>query len=96
MNYTDAMIQELKDGGVWDLDKAKAFADRYKLSARSVVAKIGALGLTYKAREGKETKAVKKVSKADLTSQIEAKLGATLPSLAKMNMDDLNIMLEKL
>lgn len=95
MSYTDVMITELKDGSVWDYEKAKVFAAKYKLTPRSVVAKINALGVAYKAKEAKSAQPkADKISKADLVAKVEDKLAVKLPSLSKMNMDDLVLLIE--
>lgn len=93
MSYSEAMLTELKATPVWDYDSATAFATKHMQKPRSVVAKIGALGLTYKAKtaSGRSTTAVSqpKVTKADLVAQVESKLGIRAPSLDKVNMADL-------
>ena len=94
MSYSDAMIEELKATQVWDYDSATAFATKYMQKPRSVVAKIGALGLTYKAKSKlADTHATKpkvaKRTKADVAKAIQAAMGLSLPTLEKMNADDL-------
>jgi hypothetical protein len=95
MSYSEEMIAELKETAVWDFDSATAFATKYKIKPRSVVAKVGALGLVYKAREAVKgssnagTKREPRPVKADLVKAIEAKLGISAPSFEKMNMSDL-------
>lgn len=94
MSYSPEMLTELKATPVWDYDTATAFATKHMQKPRSVVAKIGALGLKYvpKTASGKSTTqatSAPKTSKADLVSQVEAKLGVRAPSLTNVNIADL-------
>ena len=95
MSYSDAMIAELKATPVWDYDTATAWATKHMQKPRSVVAKIGALGLKYvpKTASGKSTTQATsspKISKADLVSQVESRLGIRAPSLVNVTIADLN------
>lgn len=97
--YTDALIAELKATPSWNYDTATAWANRNGLSPRSVISKIGALGLTYVAKTAKgqpKVKAAKGPSKAELVASVEAVIGLRLPSLDKMNISDLTLLLEKI
>ena len=98
MAYTNEQVAELKDGGTWDYVKATAFAEKYGLKPRSVVATITALNLPYKAKEKAVagTKKAKGPSKADLVADLEAVTGLRLPSADKMNMDDLRALVAHL
>ena len=94
MSYSEAMITELKATQVWDYDSATAFATKHMQKPRSVVAKIGALGLTYRAKTATgnsttQAKPTPRVNKADLVKAVEAALGIRAPSLDKVNMADL-------
>ena len=93
MSYSPEMLAELKATPVWDYDTATAFATKHMQKPRSVVAKIGALGLKYvpKTASGKSTTSVSepKVSKAQLVAAVESRLGIRAPSLDKVNMADL-------
>jgi hypothetical protein len=95
MSYSDAMIAELKETPEWDFDSATAFAAKYMIKPRSVVAKVGALGLTYRAREAikgssnASTARQPRPVKADLVAALERALGISAPSFEKMNMSDL-------
>ena len=95
--YTDALIAELKATPSWNYDTATAWANKNGLSPRSVVSKIGALGLTYVTAKGSaKVKTPKGPSKAELVADVEAVIGLRLPSLDKMNISDLTILLEKI
>ena len=97
--YTEALIAELKAIPSWNFDTATAWANKNGLSPRSVVSKIGALGLTYVAKTAKgvaKVKAEKGPSKAELVAAIGAVIGLRLPSLDKMNIADLTLLLEKI
>ena len=43
--YTQAQIKELKDQGKVDLQMAKKFADTWKKSQKSVIAKCASMGI---------------------------------------------------
>ena len=95
--YTDTLIAELKANPSWNYDTAKAWAEAHGLSPRSVISKIGALGLTYVTAKGSaKVKTAKGPSKAELVAGVEAVIGLRLPSLDKMNISDLTILLEKI
>ena len=94
MSYSPEMIAELQATPTWDYDSATAFATKYMQKPRSVVAKIGALGLTYRAKTASgdsttQAKSTPRVNKADLVKSLESKLGISAPSLEKANMTDL-------
>ena len=95
MSYSPEMLAELKATPVWDYDTATAFATKHMQKPRSVVAKIGALGLTYRAKTASgnsttQAKSAPRANKADLVASLEAKLGIRAPSLDKVNMADLS------
>lgn len=94
--YTEQMIEALKAGAPWDLDTATDFAEAHPgLTPRSVVAKVGALGLKYIPKTSRAQPAKPaKVSKADLKAEIESMLSMSLPSLDKMNMADMSALLD--
>lgn len=93
MSYSPEMLAELKATPVWDYDTATAWATKNGQKPRSVVSKIGALGLIYKAKTftGKSTTSVSepKVSKAALVAAVESKLGVRSPSLTNVTIADL-------
>jgi len=97
MSYSPEMIAELQEIAVWDYAKATAFATKHRVKPRSVVAKVGALGLSYeRASDVSVTKKPAKTSKADLVAAVEGKLMIRAPSLDKVNMGDLTLLLEAL
>ena len=97
MSYSPEMIAELQETAVWDYEKATAFAIKHMQKPRSVVAKVMALGLEYKkAGAASPTKKPAKTTKAELVAAVEAKLMIRAPSLDKVNMGDLTLILEAL
>ena len=95
--YTEKHAAELAAGAPWDFTSATEFATKYGFTPRSVVAKIGALGLAYKAKDkaAPRAKSPKAPPKAELAASIEAALELRLPSLDKMNAADLTALLQK-
>ena len=94
MSYSDEMIAELKETRVWDYVKATAFAKKHMVKPRSVVMKVMAMGLGYtKAGEASTTKKPAKTTKAELVAAVEARLNIKAPSLDKVNMGDLTLLL---
>lgn len=63
MKYTDQMIAELQSIGTFDYEECKQFANRNpSVTARSVMAKVKALGLVYNTKSpSKATKELKKL-----------------------------------
>ena len=88
--YNEAHLVELK-ARAWDLTSADEWARANGFSTRSVVAKIGAIGAKYtpKGEMAQSARTKAKPSKAAVQAQIETKLGKSLPTLNKMNLDDL-------
>ena len=93
MSYSPEMIAELHETPVWNYEKATAFAKKHMIKPRSVVAKVGALGLVYEKSDGTKKPAVAKTTKSELVRSIELSLGVSLKTLDKVNMDDLQILL---
>jgi hypothetical protein len=87
---------------VWDFDSATVFATKHKIKPRSVVMKVAALGLTYRAREavkGSSNASAQREPrpvKANLVAQVEKMLGISAPSFEKMNMSDLTAVIAAL
>lgn len=91
--YNEEHLEQLKSQK-WDLTSADEWARLHGFSTRSVVAKIGAIGAKYTpkgemAQSAQSAAKPKKPSKASVQAQIEAKLKKSLPTLNKMNLDDL-------
>ena len=91
--YNETHLEQLKAQS-WDLTSADEWARANGFSTRSVVAKIGAIGAKYTpkgemAQPAQSAAKPKKPSKASVQAQIETKLGKSLPTLNKMNLDDL-------
>lgn len=93
--YTEAMIAELNATPVWDLASATTWANKHGLSPRSVVSKVGALGLKYNSKTTQAKPTAPRVNKADLVTQINATLNIKAPSLDKVNMADLTLILAR-
>ena len=96
--YTEAMITDLKATPVWDLASATAWATKHGLSPRSVVSKVGALGLKYNSKTSTASAAkptAPRVNKADLVNAINTKLNIKAASLDKVNMADLALILTR-
>lgn len=87
--YNEEHLKQLK-ARAWDLTSADEWARANGFSTRSVVAKIGAIGAKYtpKGEMAQPARQIKP-SKASVQAQIEQKLGKSLPTLNKMNLDDL-------
>lgn len=95
--YTDAMLSELRGMGTLDLELAKEFAAKHGISYRSVIAKARALVLPYQAKApGAKKDTDKGPAKADLVKRIENSFGISVPSMAKMTVQDLNKLVEAL
>lgn len=89
--YTPAIVAEMKEIGSFTYDSAKAFADKYDISFRSVIAKVRALELDYQPKDPKirTSKPKRERMKADIVASITRHVGADLPSLSKMTILDL-------
>jgi hypothetical protein len=84
------MVAEMRAAGSFDYNSAAAFAEKHGLNIRSVIAKVRALELPYKAKDAKAPSNKPKARlKADVVASIEARLGVTLKSLEKMTLADL-------
>lgn len=94
--YTDSMVAELSNNAPFDYGKAMIFAERYNVSARSVISKVKSLGLTYTAKPKAEPAAAR-VRKADVVAEIAAKVGVSeeaIAGLAKADMAALKALLK--
>ena len=93
--YTQAQIKELKDQGKVDLQMAKKFADTWKKSQKSVIAKCASMGIYHaKPRYNKAGKSVK-ITKADLVKAIaKANQAESLNGLEKAPTVALNNLLK--
>lgn len=90
VKYTENMLEELKAIPRLDYQKAVAFAEKYDISSRSVIAKARSMEIDYIPKSPSASKATPKgPSKDVLVSQIEAILKMRIPSLVKMTMVDL-------
>jgi hypothetical protein len=90
--YTESMLNELKSLGTINYDVANAFADKYKISVRSVVAKVRAMELPYQPKVQAEKPVVTKgakESKASIADEIESMLNVTFKGLDKLVLEDL-------
>ena len=97
MSYSPEMIAELQETTEWDYAKATAFGKKHMVKPRSVVMKVVALGLVYKkAGEASTVKKPAKTTKAELVAAVEGRLMVKIPSLDKVNMGDLTLLLEAL
>jgi hypothetical protein len=92
--YTPAIVDEMRSIGSFTYDSAKAFADKHELSFRSVIAKVRALELDYQPKDPKvrASKPKRERAKADIVRSIEGHLGASLASLPKMTVVDLEVL----
>jgi hypothetical protein len=88
--YNETHLEQLKAQS-WDLTTADEWARANGFSTRSVVAKIGAIGAKYtpKGEMAQPARKPAKPSKATVQAEIEQKLGKSIPTLNKMNLDDL-------
>lgn len=89
-NYSAEQEAAIVAAAPLNLEKAKALADEFGKSWRSVVAKAVNLGLEYQAKE-KPAKRPAKVTKAELVSAIENATGTDSPlrGLEKATMQSL-------
>ena len=95
--YTDSMVAELSNNAPFDYGKAMIFAERYNVSARSVISKVKSLGLTYTAKPKAEASSAPRVRKADIVTEIAAKVGVAedaIAGLAKADMAALKALLK--
>lgn len=90
-NYTENMLNELRSFDVITYADATAFAEKYNISLRSVVAKVRSMELPYQPKETTGVKVAKPKgeSKADLVSEIQSLLNVNFKSLDKMVIEDL-------
>lgn len=95
MSYSPEMITELQ--AIEDLDwaKATAFATKHMIKPRSVVSKAAALGIPYTkaAATGSSAPRAPKVSKSSLVTAVEGALSIKAPSLDKVSLGDLTLLL---
>jgi hypothetical protein len=91
VNYTEKMLNELRDMGAITYDDASKFAEKYNISVRSVVAKVRSMELPYQPKEVTGAKVVKAKaeSKGDVTAEIQVMLNVTFKSLDRMVLEDL-------
>lgn len=93
INYTEKMLNELKSMGTITYDMAQAFAIKYDISIRSVVAKVRSLELPYQpkviAADKVNITKVAKESKGDIAAEIESLLNVTFKGLDKLVLEDL-------
>lgn len=92
INYTESMLNELKSLGTINYDIANDFATKYKISVRSVVAKVRAMELPYRPKVSTEKPKVTKSaseSKASVAAEIESMLNVTFKGLDKLVLEDL-------
>lgn len=92
INYTDAMLDELKSLGTISYDMADEFADKHGISIRSVIAKVRSLELPYQPKVAAEKPKVTKKSgesKAEVAAEIESMLNVNFKGLDKLVLDDL-------
>lgn len=93
--YTAAQEQELRDIGRFDLNAAKAFADKHRISVRSVIPKIKSLGLEYVTKDAVKKTPSKALSgsrervKEDIVKSVRTILQLDLKSLTSMTNADL-------
>lgn len=90
VNYTDDMVTAMTDryNAVPTLDTARAIADDFGKSTKSVVAKLVSLGI-YKKADRKTKTGAPVIQKADLVKAINASTGLQLDSLVKATKADL-------
>lgn len=89
INYTPAMVQEIKEAAPLNLEKAKALGEKLGRSYRSVIAKAKSVGVEYVAQPTPEPKR-KGPTKAEVVASIANKLGIDLAGLDKAPVATLN------
>lgn len=96
-NYTEGMIADMLDryNEVPTRETVDALAEEFNKPARSIIAKLSALGVYQKAeRVTKRGEPV--VMKAALVAEVQNAIGRELPSLNKMTKVDLQFMIDAL
>lgn len=91
INYTDKMLNELRDMGTITYDMAHEFAEKHDISIRSVVAKVRSMELPYQPKEvtGVKVAKPKGEAKADVVADIQAMLNTTFKGLDRLVLEDL-------
>lgn len=91
INYTENMLNELRNMGVITYADADKFAKKYNISIRSVVGKVRSMELPYEPKEVTGTKVAKPKaeSKADVVADIQSVLNVTFKGLDRLVLEDL-------
>jgi hypothetical protein len=81
--YTDKLVAEMTEQGVFTYDQATQFAEQHNLSVRSVISKIKSLGLEYTPKKkAPATKKGETITKSQVVAAIAASLNANADALA--------------
>lgn len=83
VNYTDEMVQVLRDNAPLDYEKAKELAKTLNRNARSIIAKAKREGIEYIAKEAPVKKGRDTPTKAQMVKTIEAAMDTKLLGLEK-------------
>lgn len=96
-NYTEEMIETMMDKYSAEPTRATVdvLAGQFNKSARSIIAKLSALGI-YQKVERVTKKGEPVVLKAELVEAIQVAVAAELPSLEKASKRDLQVLLDQL
>ena len=95
-NYTQSQVNEITSASPLDFEKAAVLAASMGKKTRSIIAKAISLGVEYHAKPRATKSGEPIVLKSTIVSEIETKMGTSLPSLAKATKADLQTMLTRL
>ena len=95
-NYTPEQCAEIRSQEPLNFEKAAVLGAKFGKKTRSIIAKAISLEVEYNAKPRATKSGEPIVLKSTLVSEIESKMGVSLPSLAKATKVDLTEMLERL
>lgn len=95
-NYTEAQCAEIRSQEPLNFEKAAVLGAKMGKKTRSIIAKAISMEVEYNAKPRATKSGEPIVLKSTLVSEIESKMGISLPSLAKATKVDLTEMLERL
>jgi len=95
-NYSEAQCAEIRSQAPLNFEKAAVLGAKFGKKTRSIIAKAISMEVEYIAKPRATKSGEPIVLKSTLVSEIESKMGISLPSLAKATKVDLTEMLERL
>ena len=95
-NYSKEQCEEIRSQEPLNFEKAAVLGAKMGKKTRSIIAKAISMEVEYIAKPRATKSGEPIVLKSTLVSEIESKMGVSLPSLAKATKVDLTEMLERL